>query len=66
MTALHKQDNPMVVIGGQRFKNASGEVRVLVAAEGYAMVRQKGCLPFVVSIMELYGEWSQVDGEVKP
>lgn len=29
------------------------EVRVMALAEGYAMVRRKCCLPFVVSVKEL-------------
>lgn len=29
------------------------EVRVMAIAEGYAMIRHKGCMPFVVSEKEL-------------
>lgn len=29
------------------------EVRILAIAEGYAMVRRKGCIPFVASVKEL-------------
>lgn len=29
------------------------EVRVMALAEGYAMVRHKGCAPFAVSVSEL-------------
>lgn len=31
----------------------SVEVRVMVRAEGYAMVRRRGCAPFVVAEKEL-------------
>ena len=29
------------------------EVRIMAEAEGYAMVRRKGCVPFVVQLKEL-------------
>ena len=29
------------------------EVRILAEAEGYAMVRRKGCMPYVASVKEL-------------
>lgn len=32
------------------------EVRILAIAEGYAMVRRKGYMPFVVSVKDLEGE----------
>ena len=32
----------------------AGEVRVMARAEGYAMVRRKGCMPFAVSEKDLY------------
>lgn len=31
----------------------AGEVRIMAVAEGYAMVRRKGCMPFAVSLKDL-------------
>lgn len=31
-----------------------GEVRIMALAEGYAMVRRKGCMPFIVSEKDLH------------
>tara|TARA_R110000744_G_scaffold300691_1_gene409826 strand:+ start:52 stop:216 length:165 start_codon:yes stop_codon:yes gene_type:complete len=31
----------------------AGEVRVMARADGYAMVRRKGCMPFAVSEKDL-------------
>lgn len=43
---------------------AQEAVRVMARAEGYAMVRRKGCAPFVVSEKELESRLlSRADGE---
>ena len=38
---------------GLRYKQPRWDVRVMVVAEGYAMVRRKGCCPFVVNVRDL-------------
>jgi hypothetical protein len=38
---------------GYEYAEERREVRVMVRAEGYAMVRRKGCMPYVVPEKEL-------------
>jgi len=38
---------------GRRFRRMGQEARVMVVAEGYAMLRFKGCCPFVESVKDL-------------
>lgn len=38
---------------GSKILYGNSEAKVIAIAEGYAMVRRKGCLPFVLSIKEL-------------
>lgn len=44
--------NPLNKYGDSTTKE-SIEVRVLAAAEGWAMVRRKGCSPFICGVKEL-------------
>lgn len=39
--------------GTWEYETFSVEVRVMAEAENYAMVRRKGCVPFVVPVKEL-------------
>lgn len=39
----------------------AGEVRVMAVAEGYAMCRRPGCVPFVVSVKEM-ADWKITSG----
>jgi hypothetical protein len=41
---------------GSYWFHRHGEVRVMAIAEGYAMVRRRGCAPFVVSCKELIAQ----------
>ena len=34
----------------------NGTVRVMAVAEGWAMVRFKGCMPFVVRVSDLFSQ----------
>ena len=38
---------------GDRITTESFEVRVMAAAEGYAMIRRRGAIPFVCKMKEL-------------
>jgi hypothetical protein len=39
--------------GRWTYKTMSWRVRVMAVAENYAMVRRKGCVPYVVPVKEL-------------
>lgn len=38
---------------GQHWRDRNGHYRVMAVAEGYAMIRRKGCAPFVRSAKEI-------------
>ena len=48
-------NRPNIVVRGGKFveEREEMEVRIMAIAEGYAMVRRKGCLPFVCMEKEL-------------
>jgi hypothetical protein len=52
--AIYNRPFPVVVNGRFQSKYRPEQVRVMVRAEGYAMVRLKGCSPFVVPEKELH------------
>lgn len=39
----------------------AGEVRVMAVAEGYAMCRRRGCIPFVANVTEM-ADWQLTSG----
>lgn len=41
------------------YKGPSGAVLFMAAADGYAMVRQPGCMPFVVPIND-WNSWEEI------
>ena len=43
----------MDVKRGQHRRDTHGTYRVMVVAEGYAMVRRKGCAPFLRRVKEI-------------
>lgn len=45
------------VLPNQYWSDWVGSARVLAVAEGYAMLRRKGAVPFVVSVKELDESW---------
>jgi hypothetical protein len=47
--AVYRRVDLEVVNGKWADRSTDVEVRVMARAEGYAMVRNKGCMPFVVS-----------------
>ena len=50
--------DPMV---GRRFRRMGQEARVMTVAEGYAMMRFKGCSPFVEYVKNLPKTFYPVD-----
>lgn len=52
-TAVYARSVPVISNGRISYVTRPQEVRVMVRAEGYAMVRAKGCAPFVVSEKDL-------------
>lgn len=52
-TAIYDRKVPVINMGRVVFEVRPEDVRVMVRAEGYAMVRHTGCMPFVVSEKEL-------------
>ena len=58
--AICTRKRPAVVAGMfETMMTEQVEVRVLAIAEGYAMVRRKGALPFVCQVKELSDPTSQ-------
>lgn len=52
--AIHMRRVPISLKGGEwTYETTEAEVRVMARVEGYAMVRHKGAMPFVVSEKEL-------------
>ena len=48
---------------GKRFRRMGQEARVMAAAEGYAMMRFKGCSPFVEYVKDLPKTFFLVDAK---
>ena len=42
-------------------RRGAGEVRVMAVAEGYAMCRRPGCIPFVVRVNDM-ADWQITSG----
>lgn len=53
-----KKHGRMVLAGQLWIDTHSIERRVMGVAEGYAMVRAKGCAPFTVPISAMDAEWT--------
>lgn len=53
MKAIYSQRRPKAFDGKWSYETVEYEVRVMARAEGWAMVRRKGCMPFVASEKEL-------------
>lgn len=51
--AIYIQTKPAIKDGKFIPVTDEFEVRVMVIAEGYAMVRRKGCMPFACSVKDL-------------
>ncbi len=51
--AIHNYKTTVVVDGKWSEEIERRVVRVMAIAEGYAMVRQKGCIPYVAPLKEL-------------
>lgn len=51
--ATHLAVITVVEMGNFVRKTDPREVRVMAVAEGYAMVRRKGCMPYVASTKEI-------------
>ena len=51
--AIYTQAKPAIKDGRWIFVKDEFEVRIMAIAEGYAMVRRKGNMPFVCQITEL-------------
>jgi hypothetical protein len=53
---------------GDRWCDARTEVRVMAVAEGWAMVRRRGCMPFAVFIRDMLAldEWQPVSRKPRP
>lgn len=55
-TAIHVVRRPVRITDkGWEYETERFEVRVMAVAEGYAMVRRKGCMPYVAPVKELEG-----------
>lgn len=53
----HMRSLPKEFCGGKWIDEVTlWEVRVMAEAEGYSMVRRKGCYPYVCPIKELYAD----------
>jgi hypothetical protein len=52
--AIHAAPKPVVVNGKWARALERREVTVMARADGYAMVRRKGCLPYVAPEKELH------------
>ncbi len=51
--AIYTRTFPIIVDGKFIQRTVEWEVRVMAIAENYAMVRRKGCMPFVCALAEL-------------
>lgn len=52
--AIYTRTFPKAFVQGKwTHETVESEVRVMAEAEGYAMVRHKGCVPFAVRLKEL-------------
>ena len=51
---FHRKDQHLFTAKGWQYKTVIQRVRVIAQAEGYAMVRDKGDEPFVVSVKDLH------------
>jgi hypothetical protein len=49
-------EEPAALRGGDRVWWQGGEIRIMALADGYAMVRRLGALPFVVAVADLQRE----------
>ena len=54
MVAILRQNRSTSLVNGKwEYKITEREVEVMATAKGYAMVRIKGCMPFVASEKDL-------------
>ena len=57
--AIYGRPNFVIVNGKYQRETRPEEVRVMARAEGYALVRKKGCMPFAVREKELQSAGQQ-------